>query len=133
LPSYGGLVPVTLTGKVSTDVDVVGVEGAGSRPHFYWEIMNALEIVALDFFFANLPYVQELAALGPDAVTLRTSGGETVDVSGLAAIVAQDWTQFESQIQAHFGFDPSLNDQLQLAGVSTLTMSGLTFAVGGWF
>ncbi len=94
--------------------------------------LSALEIVALDFFFANLAYVQELAALGPDNVTLTLNDTDRVDVGAVAQIAAADWVWFENQIQAYFGFDPSLNDQLQLAGVSTLTMSGLTFAVGGW-
>ena len=117
-----------------------GFGAQAPSPIFYWKLeiemqnqpLSAIEIVALDLYFSNLPYVQELAALGPDSVTLSTSNGETVDVSGLAAVVNADWAQFESQIQAYFGFDPSLNDQL-LGRVDTVTIQGIDFAVGGWF
>ena len=96
--------------------------------------LSAIEIVALDFFFANQDYVSELAQLAPGDVTLTVFSDrlETVDVSGLAAVVNADWLAFESQVQAYFGFSPDLNDQL-LGRVDTVTIQGVDFAVGGWF
>jgi hypothetical protein len=97
--------------------------------------LTGLEIVALDLFFAGHGYVTELAALGAGAVTMTVSGAEqqVFDVSGLAGVVSQDWVQFESQIQTHFGFDPNLNDVLILNGIQAVIVGGFDFHVGGWF
>jgi hypothetical protein len=97
--------------------------------------MNAIVILALDLFFAGHGYVTELAALGAGAVTMSVSGAEqaVLDVSGLAAIVTQDWIQFESQIETHFGFDPNLNDILILNGIQAVNVNGFDFQVGGWY
>lgn len=100
--------------------------------------MNAIEIIALELFFANLGYVTELGNLGAGAVTANIwdEASQTMtefDYSGLAAIVAQDWVGFENQVQAHFGIDPTLNDALQHAGAEIVVIGGVDFQVGGWY
>lgn len=100
--------------------------------------MNAAEIIALDFFFANVGYVTELAALGAGAVTAKIwdEQAQTMtefDYSGLAAVAAQNWAGFEAAVQEHFGIDPTLNDDLMAAKVETVTLAGVDFQVGGWY
>lgn len=100
--------------------------------------MTSLEYVALDLYLSNQTYTQSLADLGAGTVTYSfydapTTSMSTIDVSGWAAIASADWQAFESQIQAYFGFDTTLNDQLQAAGIETVTLAGCDFMVGGWY
>lgn len=91
--------------------------------------MLSLEYVALDLYSSNQAYVNSLAVQDSLAVTYTfwdesTQSFAQIGVSGLAAIAAADWVQFEQEIQAYFGFSPDLNDQLQAAGVETVTLAG---------
>ena len=84
--------------------------------------MTSIEFIALDFFFGGKLYVDELTFITPTF--------EGIAIQPLAVAVSEDWEAFEQLVQEHFHIPTTLNDTLELIGVTTVTFEGAAFSVG---